>query len=105
MGSGGDAAKDGVGGVDIQALARFAPGEQRAGQAIGEGRLADAARAGNEPGMVQAPTAARLLPALLGRRVAEQVGIVARCQLAPSSSMSKISVAPGGMTPPAPWSP
>jgi hypothetical protein len=105
MGSGGDAAEDGVGGVEAERLVGAAAGQQRAGDAVGEGRLADAARAGDQPGMVQAPGGARLLPDLLGRVVAEQVGVFAGCQLAPSNSISKIRVAPGGMTPPAPWSP
>jgi hypothetical protein len=55
--------------------------------------------------MVQPAAGLGLRPDMLGRFMAEQLRVGARFgvdQFAPSSWMSNISVAPGGMTPPAP---
>jgi hypothetical protein len=108
MRAGGDAAEDRIGRIDVQAFARHAAGEQPAGEAIGERGFADPLAAGDQPGMVQAAAGAGIGPYALGRLMAEQAGIgpgLKARQLAPSNWMSNISVAPGGMTPPAPWSP
>jgi len=53
VGVGGDATKDGVGGVKEQRVLGRASSKQAAGEAVGQGGFADALRAGDQPGVVQ----------------------------------------------------
>ena len=69
---GGDAAEGRVVGVEIQAVAGGAAGQQEAGEAVGERGLADAVRAGDQPGVVQAAGAHGVQQRGLGGFVAEQ---------------------------------
>ena len=73
--AGGDATEGGVGGVEVQAVVRRAAGQQEAGEAVGERRLADAVRAGDQPGVVQAAGAHGVQQRDLGGLVAEQNGV------------------------------
>ena len=84
MRAGGDAPKDRIGGIDREAgwgvaeqvLAATA-GEQEAGEAIGERRLADAGRSGNQPGMRETTRTIVIEQGRLGPGVTNQLGVLA----------------------------
>jgi hypothetical protein len=75
MGPGRNAAKNRIGGINVEAFAGAAAREQSAGKTVGECRLADALGSGDQPGMVQPAAGAGLGPNLLGRFMTEQIGI------------------------------
>ena len=67
-----------VGGRRHRPARRIGMGEQEAGEAIGERRLADALGAADQPGMVHAAAAIGVEQRALGRRVAEPLGPLLR---------------------------
>ena len=75
MGVGGDAAEHRAGGVECQGVRGRLAGEQAAGEAVGQGRLADALRPGDQPGVVHPPGADGVQDGRLGVVVAEQNGV------------------------------
>ncbi len=66
--------------IAIELVGPFAPGEQIAGEAEGQRRLADPALAADQPGMGQPSAGERTQQFGLGRFLPDQFGIGARRQ-------------------------